>query len=181
MTTYTRLNIEAGKIYVWLPEQVKGMDGHVYDVYTLQGDGRGWSAKMYFTPKEILEPLKVMVLPPNREGLVRVKLLNGNKAKMYSFAKRPYVKKDGTFSVISSDYCTGTTDADDPDISPNTFRDAYGFSRLTKGLWERDIGEKKTFVEEFYGDCVRNGFIKRNEKAVLGEIYVKKGQLVVAK
>lgn len=113
MKTLTQGNVQVGVTYEWHPTAMKGRDGKVYNVYVTHAGGWGWSAKQYHVaaiPNP--EVFLVRVLPPHewntKENTIHVALVRGNTVPMFRFARRPYVRKDGMFTVLSDDWLAGT-------------------------------------------------------------------------
>ena len=139
--------MEVGRKYRVKPEMITGKDGVVYPVFTVQAAGRGWEARNYYTPGAGVEcELEVEVLPHDGykggfEKATKVKVLNGGEIKMYRFAKKPYVRKDGSFNVLTPDYLAGTV-AEGEKPSEYMFSTSYamwngeGYLRIKKGLAE---------------------------------------------
>ena len=139
--------MEVGRKYRVKPEMITGKDGVVYPVFTVQAAGRGWEARNYYTPGAGVDcSLDIEVLPHDGykggfEKATKVKVLNGGEIKMYRFNKKPYVRKDGSFTVIVPDFLTGTSEllGEKP---RGSIASAYGFWRnegyltIKKGLAE---------------------------------------------
>ena len=124
--------MEVGRKYRVKPEMITGKDGIVYPVFTIHASGRGWSERNHYTPGAGVEcQLEVEVLPHDGytggyAKAVKCKLLKGGELKMYRFAKKPYVRKDGSFNVIQGDYLTGTSKFCGDDGKDLSFKNAYG-------------------------------------------------------
>lgn len=139
--------MEVGRKYRVKPEMITGKDGVVYPVFTVQAAGRDWEARNYYTPGAGVEcELVVEVLPHDGyEGgfakAVKVRIEKGGELKMYQFAKKPYVRKDGSFRVLTPDYTAGTV-AEGEEPSEYMFSTSYafwngeGYLRIKKGLAE---------------------------------------------
>ena len=124
--------MEVGRKYRVKPEMIVGKDGVTYPVIAVQASGRGWSSRNYYTPGAgVSFELEVEVLAHDGykgayERATKVKVLKGGDIKMYRFAKKPYVRKDGSFNVLTPDYLAGTVGEGEPP-SEYKFSTAYAF------------------------------------------------------
>ena len=93
----------------WNPAIVLARDQALYRVLTLIGTGRGWCAKMHVTPmgtKTVI--VEDLPLPEGWRPLGAnqhyVRIVSGGDVFVRSFAKRPYVRNDGSFNVLGASY-----------------------------------------------------------------------------
>lgn len=164
-------NYEVGAKYEWHPETMRGLDRKEYKVYTTHASGRGWSARQYHSPiVPITKTFIVQVMPSRQwddeDGTIHIKLVRGVGARMYNFARRPYVRKDGSFTVVNPDYAT--------------YGNAYGFIRIDDAYWTAsyELRDTQSFVQLYYSDLAAAGYLKKGQKDSLGHIHVKKNQLI---
>jgi len=100
-----KTKIELENKYKVTPTTVKGMDGKEYEVFTFFSYGRGWKqTERHAVLKEqnvVIEVQIVMFYSEGRHKIARGMILNIDalNVDLFDFAKKPYVRKDGTFTV----------------------------------------------------------------------------------
>ncbi len=165
-----------GQLYLWCPETMMGMDNKTYPVFTIFTSGRGWASKKYFTPRANWLNYKpiVRVLVDNVYSNVRncvpVDIVQGHNMLVNDFNKRPYVRKDGSFTVINEeDYYPGYAE----------LGNKYGVTKIDSNSWNPIKGlSTVSYMDDFHKNDIELGLVVRGQKHYLTNIMVRKGTLV---
>jgi hypothetical protein len=153
-----------------------GMDNKTYPVFTLFASGRGWAAKQYFTPRanwvNFMPTVRVLTdtFYKDVRNCVPVDIVEGHDMLVNVFNKRPYVRKDGTFTVI-----------DDEDYYPGCAElgNKYGVTKIDSSSWNPIKGlSTVSYMDDFHKNDIELDLVKRGQKYYLTNIIVKKGTLV---
>lgn len=158
-----------GDIITINPTRILARDGNVYDVFSLHETGYDWSSRSYYTTGVNVpaKSLKAQIVPRQTQlgKSVFVKLIEDTDQPLFPFKKHPYVRKDGSFTVV------------DTETFSNGFErigiaSQYGATVLEEYMWLDQDG-KGNYVQHFYKDLLDGGWLKQNERAVLTHIYLK--------
>ena len=98
-----KTTVKQGKMYKVFPKVVTGADAKNYNVFSFYEENRNWAQTCRYAVDSLDVCMEVKVTKVVK-GKADCIILNCQELRDYpmrTFAKKPYVRKDGTFTVVS--------------------------------------------------------------------------------
>ena len=105
------MKVQAGKKYKVFPKVTVGADAKNYNVFSFYEENRNWAQTCRYAV-DSLDICMEVVITRITKGKADCVILNCQELRDYpirTFAKKPYVRKDGTFTVTSCVLSRGLT------------------------------------------------------------------------